>query len=331
MRKLKVILIAIAGLIVLLLIIAAFLPSSYTVQRSEVIGNTAKNILPHIINLRNWEKWSPWREMDSLARYDYNDTTGAGAVMSWDGKIIGSGKLRISSVAETKAGYDLHFFTPFESVSTGEFTLEQSDKETKVTWMNTGTLNYPVGRLMFLFMNFDKMMGPDFEKGLGKLKKIAETSYNYTYEIREKQVESFPVAVIRNKVGVQDIEKTIGASYKAIHEFIGKNGAACSGSPMAITIAFDSTSWDFEAAVPINKEIKGNDKIQVKKSYSGKTIFLKYTGPYDKTMVAYDELHHYLAENKLEENGGPWEVYITDPGAEPDPNKWVTEIYFPVK
>ena len=33
----------------------------------------------------------------------------------------------------------------------------------------------------------------------------------------------------------------------------------------------------------------------------------------------------------LEGAGAPWEVYVTDPGAEPDQSKWRTEIFFPVR
>ena len=87
----------------------------------------------------------------------------------------------------------------------------------------------------------------------------------------------------------------------------------------------------FEAAIPIDKEIKGNAQVQVKQSYAGKVIYLSYTGPYEGTYKAYTELDSYMKEKGLFQNGGPWEVYLTDPSTEPDTNKWVTEIYFPVK
>lgn len=33
----------------------------------------------------------------------------------------------------------------------------------------------------------------------------------------------------------------------------------------------------------------------------------------------------------LEAAGAPWEVYVTDPGAEPDQSKWRTDIFFPLR
>jgi hypothetical protein len=64
----------------------------------------------------------------------------------------------------------------FESgkyVSEGAITIEPQGEAVKVTWHNGGHLGYnPVNRYFGLLM--DKMMGPDFEKGLSNLKLIAE-------------------------------------------------------------------------------------------------------------------------------------------------------------
>lgn len=38
-----------------------------------------------------------------------------------------------------------------------------------------------------------------------------------------------------------------------------------------------------------------------------------------------------MTEKKLEQNGGPWEVYVVDPSTKSDPNKLKTEIYYPIK
>jgi effector-binding domain-containing protein len=39
----------------------------------------------------------------------------------------------------------------------------------------------------------------------------------------------------------------------------------------------------------------------------------------------------WLEENARCVAGSPWEVYATDPGAEPDVSKWVTEVYYPLE
>ena len=48
-----------------------------------------------------------------------------------------------------------------------------NDSVTTVAWGFDGRMKYPMN-LMMLFMDFDKMMGEDFETGLSKLKTILE-------------------------------------------------------------------------------------------------------------------------------------------------------------
>jgi AraC family transcriptional regulator len=39
----------------------------------------------------------------------------------------------------------------------------------------------------------------------------------------------------------------------------------------------------------------------------------------------------YLNKNKLNIAGAPWEVYVTDPGVEPDSSKWYTQVIYPIQ
>ena len=331
MKVLKKIFFVILIFVVLLLIIAIFLPSEAKVERSLLMKATPDVIAAKITNLHSWDEWSPWKGADSAAVYKYNDTIGIGGWMDWKGTILGEGKLTLTKVTADSVMYFLEFYEPYQSESNGSFSFIKTDSGTVVCWTDVAKLPWPMGRLMGLFMNFDEMMGPDFEKGLGKLKKATETTYKYTYNIQEKEVTPMTIATIRNKVNMGEIGDILGKSYGEIQAFIAKNGAKMAGAPMAITIAWDSLSWDFEAALPVDKDIEGNDRIQVKKSFEGKVLFVEYKGPYNKTYQAYMDLENYKKEKGYADAGGPWEVYITDPGAEPDTSKWIAEIYFPVK
>jgi effector-binding domain-containing protein len=55
-----------------------------------------------------------------------------------------------------------------------------------------------------------------------------------------------------------------------------------------------------------------------------------HLGPYDQLRAAYRALGLWLVEQGFKMAGPPWEFYWTDPGAEPDPNRWRTEIIWPV-
>ena len=69
----------------------------------------------------------------------------------------------------------LEFIKPFQAVNTTEFTFKPEGDKTVVTWSMSGKNNF-MFKAVGLFMNTDKMIGGDFEKGLASMKSIAETA-----------------------------------------------------------------------------------------------------------------------------------------------------------
>jgi len=69
----------------------------------------------------------------------------------------------------------LEFIKPFASVCDTEFTFKPDGNQTAVTWSMTGTNNF-VAKGFCLFMNMDKTVGGDFEKGLAQMKSVAEAA-----------------------------------------------------------------------------------------------------------------------------------------------------------
>ena len=60
-----------------------------------------------------------------------------------------------------------------EDVADVEFRFDPAGDRTRVTWTMSGT-NTLMEKLFCLFMDLDKMVGGDFEKGLAALKTVAE-------------------------------------------------------------------------------------------------------------------------------------------------------------
>ena len=79
------------------------------------------------------------------------------------------------STPSRRVAIALEFIRPFKASNTATFTLLPDDAGTTVTWAMDGTNNF-VSKLMSLFMNMDRMIGTEFEKGLATLKGIAESA-----------------------------------------------------------------------------------------------------------------------------------------------------------
>jgi hypothetical protein len=148
--------------------------TSYTViERSTTIGATPERILPLITDLRAWQKWSPWEGLDPDLRRAYAGT-GIGSSYEWSGnRKAGAGSMSITKVTGESVGIDLTFTRPFKSASLTDFTLNPDGDGTHIVWrMRTPrTLGM---RVAGLFMNMEKLIGGDFEKGLAGLKAVVE-------------------------------------------------------------------------------------------------------------------------------------------------------------
>ncbi|HRI66721.1 MAG TPA: SRPBCC family protein [Polyangium sp.] len=167
-----------AALIVLLLIVVATRPDTYHVERSTTISATPEVVYGNVADFHKWEAWSPWEKLDPKMKKTYDGTQGSvGASYAWNGNDdVGEGKMTILSVEPNKRiDIDLHFIRPFEDNPKNGFVFDATGKETKVTWKMDGKNGF-MGKVMSLFMDMDKMIGKDFEKGLADLKKVSETA-----------------------------------------------------------------------------------------------------------------------------------------------------------
>jgi uncharacterized protein YndB with AHSA1/START domain len=163
-------------LIAAVLIYAATKPDTFRVQRSTSIKAPPEKIFSLINDFRSWNAWSPYEKKDPAMKRTLSDVAnGKGAVYEWEGdKTVGKGRMEITeSSPPSRVTIKLDFVKPFETHNIVEFTLEPKGDSTNVTWAMDGPSPY-IAKLMGVFFNMDRMIGKDFETGLGNLKTVAE-------------------------------------------------------------------------------------------------------------------------------------------------------------
>lgn len=175
MKILKFFLIALGVFIGIILILGLFVGKDYTVERSIVILKPKELILPELTNLKNVHDWSPWTEYDPNMKINFQGTDGTvGSFYTWEGnKKVGNGKQEIVLISDTLVESKLIFYEPWESECRAYFKLQPEGNGYKTTWGMKGKNAYPMN-VMCLFMNMDKMVGKEFEKGLSNLKEKVE-------------------------------------------------------------------------------------------------------------------------------------------------------------
>jgi Polyketide cyclase / dehydrase and lipid transport len=175
---LKRILLAIGVLIVGLCALIASRPPQFAVERSAVFAAASPEaVFAQVNDFHKWEAWSPWEKLDPDMKRTFGgpETGGVGATYAWVGNDkVGEG---VMEILESKPGelvkFKLSFIKPFEDTSISTLTFAKEGEGTKVSWKMEGENTF-VSKAFGLFMDMDKMIGDDFEKGLGQMKTAAE-------------------------------------------------------------------------------------------------------------------------------------------------------------
>ena len=171
------ILIALAVIILIFVIVVASRPADFSYQRSATINAPPSAVFPQVNDLHKWQVWSPWAKKDPTAKNTFaGPLAGVGASMSWAGNNdVGEGTMSvIESQPDESVKLQLEFRKPFAGTNLAEFTFKPESSQTLVTWTMSGKNTF-FFKAFSLFVDCDKMIGGDFEKGLADLKKIVES------------------------------------------------------------------------------------------------------------------------------------------------------------
>lgn len=167
----------VAGLLLLILILGAIAPKSFTVSRSIIVNKPIGETFEFLKHIKNQDYWSPWKKKDPNMNQSFEGTDGeVGFIARWEGnKDVGMGEQEIVGIEENKRVISkLRFLKPWKSQSDAFLSTEAiSTNETKVVWGFSGKNKFPFSIFM-LFMNMDKAVGKDFEEGLTDLKRYLE-------------------------------------------------------------------------------------------------------------------------------------------------------------
>ena len=174
---LKKVLIGLAAVVAIFLIVAATRPADFRVERSRTIAAPAAALFDQVNDHKKFQKWNPWDKMDPSSKTTYSGAdSGVGAVASWVGEMVGEGS---ATITESKPGelvrQRMDWKKPMEGVSTVDFTFKAEGDKTTVTWAMYGKNNF-MGKVMSMFMDCEKMCGPEFEKGLADLEKVVASA-----------------------------------------------------------------------------------------------------------------------------------------------------------
>jgi uncharacterized protein YndB with AHSA1/START domain len=167
---------AVAAVLAVLALYASTRPDTFSYARSALINAPPDKIFPLINDPRIFNTWNPFVLKDPATKLTYQGAAqGKGAISHWDGnRNVGRGNIEVTdAVPPSKIVMQLNMIKPIAAQNHVEFTLEPKGNATSVTWAMSG--GQPLlAKVMNVFIDCDKMVGGEFEKGLASLKALAE-------------------------------------------------------------------------------------------------------------------------------------------------------------
>ncbi len=167
------------GLLLVLGGFAAFVatrPAKFHLERSIAIHAPAPIVYALVSSFHQWPRWSPWAKLDpNMTKAYAGPASGLGANYVWKGdNKVGQGSMTITSVKPPEqVVVRLDFLAPMKATNTATFDLKAHAGTTLVQWSMDGNNDF-FGKAFAVFMDMDKMVGADFEKGLAAMKSAAE-------------------------------------------------------------------------------------------------------------------------------------------------------------
>ena len=177
---LEKILIGAAAVLVFFVAVVATRRSAYHVERKLAVAAPAELVFGLLNDLHQFAGvWvlfgSPWETLDPNKQETFaGPAAGVGQSYAWSGKEAGKGKLTIEeSVPGQKVAVKIEFVKPMKSTATCALTFAGTPTGLFVTWSMDGNHNF-IGKAFGIFMDMDKLLGADIDKGLARLKTVAE-------------------------------------------------------------------------------------------------------------------------------------------------------------
>ena len=337
MKILKYILLLLLLVFIASSVFVATLKPDYSITRSTIIKSTKVDVFNYINNFKNWPEFGQWKKEDASTKSSFSkNSSGKGAFYSWqsqdsDGKIT-TLKTVLNDSIHQKMNFndaDSDVFWSFKTVANG----------TKITWTNVGKMSFTTKIFTSIMGGMDNIVGDLFEESINNiginLKKnvsihtITEDGFiettmgmylQKTINSADENVESNIQIMIPNLLKYLKSRKiiAIGKPFVKYNYRNLEKGTTCISvcSPIKDSIFTSATSeYTFANMLPFQAM-----KVTLNGDLANK--------PEAKTKIL-ELIVKYNLDQKTEKP--IIEVYKVSKKENADANKWITEIYYPVK
>jgi len=305
----------------------------FQVDKSVTIDAELSTVRPYVADFKQWSAWSPWSIIEPNHQSSFVGEPGeAGSLMSWDGEIIGSGKMTLTSVENDHYQHDLEFLAPWKSEAKASVALKSMGNATEVTWTMDGDMPF---YLFFMVGMMKAWIGMDYERGLTMLKELAEKGKVDAKTTDEGLVDfaGFSYVGLANKSLMEDMPADMQSDFERVMtDFAGATNPPQHYLTVYTKVKTAKQLFSYVCAVSSESadQLELGDRYVRGQIPSQKMLEIRHRGSYRFLGNAWSMGHMVTRAKKIKQNGKPFEYYHNSP-TEVEESELLTSIYFPVK
>ena len=138
-------------------------------------------------------------------------------------------------------------------------------------------------------------------------------------------------AVIRRVVHSSRLQNFLTTALTDVLVAMEVQGTVPAGEPFAYYHGAVNGTLDVETGFPIVGKFVADGDVIPGELPAGRVMTGVHTGPYETLGVTYSEMISWASSDGLEPTGEMWEVHLTDPEREPNPDRWRTAVFLRVE
>jgi len=303
------------GLIFLLILILAFtLPLQSNVNETVRFSTTSDALFRQLMYDTTWHKWWPGEvEMTNQKPTFKHDEF----------------KYKVERVLLN--AFEIKTATDFLTVNSALRLTPDTKGQVTLTLATIISLPYnPIDRIKALF--FSSRLKVSYGEILTKLSNYYTLEKNlYDLDIKESNVQ---VEYITTHAQTFSHDPTVHEIYSLIDQvksYVKDQGGAETGFPMLHVSEISTGQYFTQVGIPTNKKLDDFKTIKSKRMLKGGYILTALViGNQQKISNAKKQMEFYKHDHNKVTAAIPYEYLITNRLEQPDSNKWITQLYFPI-
>jgi effector-binding domain-containing protein len=149
-------------------------------------------------------------------------------------------------------------------------------------------------------------------------------------QVTVKEVSPQTVLLLKGESSLETIAKDMGAMFEQLSNYMQERGVKPTGPALSLYYTEPGPDWEIAVAVPVSEDATGKDPVELTKLPGGNMLSTIHEGPYEKLGETWEAFSSWVKNSEHKLSGPTMEVYLECPPQESDPDKFQTELLWPI-